>query len=59
LAKNRKKPKPFSAVTAVKELARERIGTPRAATVVPDKKRKTKGVQKHKPSLSQLLNEDS
>lgn len=49
----KKKIKRFRAVTAVKELARERIGTPPPTQVVPDrKKRKT---EKHKPTLGKLL----
>jgi len=39
-----KKKKPFRAVTAVKALARERIGEPRPGQVVPDRKKKTKGI---------------
>jgi len=39
----------------VKELARERIGTPPAARVVPEKKQKS---QKHKPTLGKLLEEE-
>lgn len=51
----KKKPKRFRAVEAVKELARERIGTPKASQIVPDKKR-TKA-EKHKTTLEQLLDE--
>ena len=54
----RKKPKPFRALTAVKALARERIGAPRPEAVVPDKREKKKASEKHKPSLSKLLEED-
>jgi hypothetical protein len=51
----KKKVKKFRAVEAVKALARERIGTPKASQVVPDrKKRKT---EKHKTTLEQLLEE--
>jgi hypothetical protein len=50
----KKKPKSFRAVTAVKALARERIGEPRPAQVVPDRKRKD-GSRKHKPTLKKLL----
>jgi hypothetical protein len=45
-------------VTAVKALARERIGAPRPEAVVPDKRKKSKTSQKHKPTLSKLLGED-
>lgn len=49
----KKKKKPFRAVTAVKELARERIGTPPPTQVVPDRKKNKK--EKHKPTLEGLL----
>jgi hypothetical protein len=48
----RKKPKPFRAVTAVKELARERVGPPPAEKIVVEKKKKP---EKHKPTLGKLL----
>jgi hypothetical protein len=51
----KKKVKRFRAVTAVKELARERIGTPPPTQVVPD--RKKRGQEKHKPTLGKLLAE--
>jgi len=50
----KRKVKRFQAVQAVKELARERLGTPPAAKVVPHKKRNP---AKHKPTLGKLLNE--
>jgi hypothetical protein len=50
----KKKPKRFQAVKAVKELARERVGTPPAAKIVLEKKKKP---EKHKPTLSKLLQE--
>jgi len=53
-----KKKKVFRAVTAVKALARERIGEPRPGQVVPDTKKKTKESEKHKPTLSQLLQDN-
>ena len=53
MAKN-KKPKPFRAVTAVKELARERVGRPPAEKIVVDKKRKP---EKHRVTLGKLLDE--
>ena len=53
----KKKTKNFSAVQAVKELARERIGAPRTEQVVPDLKKKRKSSEKHKPTLGQLLQE--
>jgi len=48
----KKKQKPFRAVTAVKELARERVGAPPAEKVVIEKKKKP---EKHKPTLGKLL----
>jgi hypothetical protein len=55
----KKKPKTFRAVKAVKELARERIGTPRPEQVTVDRKEKAKRSEKHKPTLGQLLQADS
>jgi hypothetical protein len=57
MAKTKKK-KVFRAVTAVKALARERIGEPRPGQVVPDAKKKTKASEKHKPTLGRLLKEE-
>lgn len=51
----KKKAKRFRAVTAVKELARERVGTPPAEKIVVEKKKK---LEKHKQTFSKLL-EDS
>lgn len=48
----KKKAKRFGAVQAVKELARERMGTPPAEKVVPHKNKKA---DKHKPTLGKLL----
>ena len=50
----KKKAKRFSAVTAVKELARERVGAPPSGQVVVEKKKKP---EKHKPTLQKLLGE--
>jgi hypothetical protein len=50
----KKKLKKFSAVTAVKELARERVGAPPPEKIVIEKKKKP---EKHKPTLSKLLGE--
>ena len=52
----RRKPKPFRAVKAVKELAREKIGAPPATRRVPDKKKQRR--EKHKPTLGRLLGEE-
>ncbi len=54
MVKKRKK-KTFRAVTAVKALARERIGAPPESRVVPDRKKKK--TEKHKPSVADLLEE--
>ena len=54
----RKKKKVFRAVTAVKALARERIGAPPPEQVVPDRKKKRKAAQKHKPTLGKLLDSE-
>jgi len=50
----KKKLKRFRAVTAVKELARERVGAPPAEKIVLEKKKKP---EKHKATLSKLLND--
>lgn len=50
----KKKKKPFRAVTAVKELARERVGSPPAGKIVLEKKKKP---EKHKPTLGKLMEE--
>ena len=52
----KKKVKRFRAVTAVKEMARERIGIPRPTQVVPGPKNRKK--EKHKATLERLLEED-
>ena len=51
----KRKSKPFRAASAVKAAARAKIGTPPPTRVKPaDKKRKSKA-EKHKPTLSKLL----
>jgi hypothetical protein len=57
MAKTKRK-KVFRAVTAVKALARERIGEPRPGQVVPDGKKKTRESEKHKATLGRLLKEN-
>lgn len=54
MAPKKRKPKPFTAVEAVKTMAREQIGAPPASRVVPNRKKKT---DKHKPTLAKLLEE--
>ena len=51
----KKRVRRFRAVTAVKELARERIGMPPPTQVVPDRKKRKQ--EKHKPTLGKLLDE--
>jgi hypothetical protein len=48
----KKRAKRFRAVTAVKELARERVGAPPAGQIVIEKKKKP---EKHKATLGRLL----
>ncbi|MBZ5548975.1 MAG: hypothetical protein LAO22_13640 [Acidobacteriia bacterium] len=52
MPKKRKKKKTFSAVQAVREMARERVGSPKPSRLVPAKKTKP---EKHKPTLGRLL----
>jgi hypothetical protein len=56
--KRKRKKKKFGAVSTVKELARERIGTPPPGQVVPNRKRKREAGDKHRPTLGQLLEPD-
>ena len=51
----KKRKKAFRAVTAVKALARERIGAPPPEQVVPNRKKKENSREKHKPTIGQLL----
>jgi hypothetical protein len=51
----KKKPKPFTAVEAVKTMARAQIGEPPVSRVVPDRKKRK--VEKHKSTLARLLRE--
>jgi hypothetical protein len=55
LAAKKKKPRRFTAVEAVKSMARAQIGEPPASRVVPDRKKKKS--EKHKPTLAKLLDE--
>jgi hypothetical protein len=56
MAKKKRKPKKFSAVDAVKAMARAQIGTPPAGRVVPD--RREKKIDKHKPTLGEMLEQE-
>lgn len=51
----KKKPKRFTAVEAVKTMARAQIGEPPASRVVPDRKKNKN--EKHKATLAKLLRE--
>jgi hypothetical protein len=53
LAKSKKKV--FSKVTAVKSNARDRVGTPPPAQVLPDPKQKRATKPKHKETLADLI----
>ncbi len=52
----KKKLAPFRATKAVKEIARDTIGSPPPTRVVPEKTKQTK--EKHKPTLRDLLSQD-
>ena len=54
MPKKRKK-KTFSAVTTVREMARERVGSPKPSRLVAAKKTKP---EKHKTTLGKLLSEE-
>ena len=54
MPKKRKK-KTFSAAKVVREMARERVGTPKASQLVEAKKGKP---EKHKTTLRKLLSEE-
>ncbi len=51
----KRKKKVFSAGKMVREMARERVGSPKPSTLVPGKK---KNGDKHKPTLGKLLSDD-
>lgn len=55
MATKKRKPKRFTAVEAVKTMAREQIGAPPASRVVPNRKKKK--TEKHKPTLEKMLDE--
>ena len=55
MAKKKRKPKRFSAVKAVKAMARAQIGMTPGSRVVPDTRKKK--TDKHKPTLGKLLEE--
>jgi hypothetical protein len=51
----KRKPARFSAAKAVKANARERVGQPKPARVIAEKKPKTGRKAKHKESLENLV----
>jgi hypothetical protein len=51
----KKKKRKFTAVKAVKELARERVGAPPSQKIVVEKKKKP---EKYKPTLDKLLDSE-
>lgn len=51
----KRKKKVFSAAKVVREMARERVGSPRPSRLVPAKKTKP---ERHKPTLGKLLADD-
>jgi hypothetical protein len=53
----KKKLKRFTAVEAVKTMAREQIGAPPASRIVPNRKKKRENTAKYKPTLEKLLAE--
>jgi hypothetical protein len=55
MANKKRKPKKFSAVKAVKAMARAQIGMTPGSRVVPDERRKK--TEKHKATLGKLLEE--
>jgi hypothetical protein len=54
MARKRKK-KIFSAAKVVREMARERVGSPKPSQLVVGKKAKA---EKHKPTLGKLLTDE-
>jgi hypothetical protein len=56
MAKKKRKPKKFSAVKAVKAMARAQIGLTPGSRVVPDARKKK--MDKHKPTLGTLLKDE-
>jgi hypothetical protein len=55
MANKKRKPKKFSAIKAVKAMARAQIGMTPGSRVVPDERRKKN--EKHKATLGKLLEE--
>jgi len=51
----KKKKKTFSASKVVREMARERVGSPKASQLI---RAKTTKAEKHKPTLGKLLSDE-
>ena len=51
----KRKKKIFSAAKVVREMARERVGSPKPSRLVPAKKTKP---ERHKPTLGRLLTDE-
>jgi len=51
----KRKKRIFSAAKIVREMARERVGSPKPSSLVPGKKKKA---EKHKPTLGRLLTDE-
>jgi hypothetical protein len=58
MAAKRRKPKPFKAASAVKAIAREKIGTPPPTRAEPSTKKSKVSKPKHKPTLGDLMAEE-
>ena len=55
----KRKPQPFRAASAVKAAAREVIGTPPPTRAEPGDKKRKSNTEKHKSTLSKLLEESA
>ncbi len=55
----KRKPKPFRATSAVKAAARAAIGSPPPTRAEPDEKHRKSKAEKHKPTLSKLLQDSA
>ncbi len=58
MAKRKRRPAKFSVTKAVKANARERLGQPKPGRVIEDQPRANSRKQKHKETLSTLLNHE-
>ena len=58
MSKRKRRPAKFSVTKAVKANARERLGQPRPGRVIEDQPREKRRKQKHKETLSALLDSE-